>query len=83
VKTYSIGEALEAQRALRNAAGLGEEEFPIEAFVGMISDEIQALREAGRTDEQIAELITSSSEIEISASEIKDNYATPEERHQH
>ena len=81
MKTYGIEEALKAQRALRSAAGLGEEKFPIEAFVGMISDEVQALRQTGKTDEQIAELIRSSSEIEISASEIAENYASPEERY--
>ncbi len=40
--------ALKAQSALRNAAGLEPEQFPLEAFVGMISDEIQILREQGR-----------------------------------
>ncbi len=39
-KTYPLEEAVKAQKALRAAAGLGAEQFPIEAFVGMISDEI-------------------------------------------
>lgn len=55
--------------------------FPVDAFVGMISDEIEALRSSGKTDEQIAALITANSDIQITAAEITANYATPEERH--
>jgi hypothetical protein len=65
------------------AAGLGEESFPLNAFVGMISDEIEALRKIGKSDEQIANLITSSSQIEINATELAENYAAPERRHSH
>ena len=83
VKSYSLQEALRAQKALRNAAGLGEETFPVEAFVGMISDEVQALRERGKSDQEIAELIEANSAIRITADEIAKNYASPEDRHQH
>ncbi len=48
MKTYPIEQALRAQKALREAAGLGPEMFPVEAFVGMISDEIEQLRSQGR-----------------------------------
>lgn len=80
-KTYPIEEALKAQKALRSAAGLGPEAFPIQAFVGMISDEIEQLRKLGQTDQQIAKVITSSSKIEITAEEIAENYASAQERH--
>jgi hypothetical protein len=43
-KMYPVEEALKAQRSLRDAAGLEPEQFPIRAFVGMISDEIESLR---------------------------------------
>jgi hypothetical protein len=76
-----LEEALKAQRALRAAAGLGPELFPLEAFVGMISDEVQALRERGMKDEEIASIIRQSSAIEISPAEIAQNYASPEQRH--
>lgn len=79
-KTYPLEEALKAQAALRTAGGLEPEQFPVQAFVGMISDEIQALREQGHTDEQIAQLIQQSSSIQITAQQIGENYATPEER---
>jgi hypothetical protein len=80
-RTYPIEQALRAQRALREAAGLGPEMFPVQAFVGMISDEIETLRSQGKTDEEIAALIARNSAIEITASEIAENYAPPDERH--
>lgn len=83
MKNYPIEEALKAQRALRDAAGLGEEKFPIQAFVGMISDEVETLRKRGKSDEEIAKLIEANSRIRISAEEIAENYASPEERHRH
>jgi hypothetical protein len=80
-KTYPLEEALRAQKALRSMAGLGPEQFPIQAFVGMISDEIEALRNQGRSDEEIAQAISQNSKIAISGTEIRENYASPEERH--
>lgn len=80
-KLYPLQEALKAQTCLRDAAGLGPEMFPVGAFVGMISDEIEALRKTGRTDDQIAELIGQSSAIQITGQEIADHYAAPEQRH--
>ncbi len=80
-KTYPIEEALRAQKALRHKAGLPPEQFPVEAFVGMISDEVETLRKQGRSDEEIAKTISANSRIEISAAEIAANYASPEERH--
>ncbi len=81
MKVYPIEQALRAQKALRDAAGLGPELFPIKAFVGMISDEIEKLRLRGKTDSEIAALITENSTIEITGEEISENYASPEDRH--
>ncbi len=80
---YPIEEALKAQQALRNAAGLQAEQFPIQAFVGMISDEVESLRKLGRSDQEIADLIQSHSNIRITAAEIEQHYAGPELRHGH
>jgi hypothetical protein len=80
-KSYPLEEALQAQKALRDLAGLPTETFPIEAFVGMISDEVEHLRNLGHTDAQIAEVISKNSKIEITAGEILANYAPPEQRH--
>lgn len=81
MSVYPVEEAIRAQRALREAAGLGPEMFPVQAFVGMISDEIEELRKRGKSDETIAELIESSSAIKITAFEIAENYASSGERH--
>lgn len=80
-KSYPIEEAVRAQKALRTAAGLGPEMFPLQAFVGMISDEIDSLRKAGRSDEQIAALVCRNSSIQISGDEIAQSYASREQRH--
>ncbi len=80
-KSYPLEEAIQAQKALRALAGLEPEEFPIQAFVGMISDEIEQLRTQGHTDAEIARVIGKHSKIEISAAEIAENYAPPEDRH--
>ncbi len=80
-KSYPIEEALKAQAALRNLAGLAPEQFPLQAFVGMVSDEIEHLRQLGHTDETIATVIQSHSNIEITAEQIAENYAAPELRH--
>ena len=82
-KTYPVEEALKAQKSLREAASLSPEQFPIQAFVGMISDEIESLRKRGKSDEQIADIIQRNSAIEITASEIAGNYASPEQRDPH
>ncbi len=81
MKTYPVEQALQAQKALREAAGLGPEMFPVEAFIGMISDEVETLRSQGKSDEDIARLIQAHSEIQITASEIAENYAPPDRRH--
>ena len=82
-KSYPVEEAMKAQTALREAAGLQPEQFPIQAFVGMISDEIELLRDRGKTDEEIASIIRDNSGIEIAAAEIAEHYASPEQRHAH
>lgn len=79
----SLEQALKAQSALRSAAGLGPEQFPIQAFVGMISDEIEALRERGKTDADIANLIRANSSINITSEQIAAFYAPPDDRQGH
>ena len=81
-KQYPLEEALRAQKALRDLAGIGPETFPVEAFVGMISDEIEVLRKQGKSNEEIARVISSNSAIAITAREIDANYAPPQQRHQ-
>ena len=81
-KMYPVEEAIKAQKALRELAGLGPEQFPVQAFVGMISDEIEELRKLGHSDQEMVEVIGRSSKIEITAAELAQNYASPYQRHQ-
>lgn len=78
---YPVEEAIKAQKALRAMAGLGPEMFPMPAFVGMISDEVETLRSLGRSDGEIAAAIQAHSSIAITGEEIAANYASPEARH--
>ena len=80
-KMFPVEEAIQAQKALRELGGLGPEIFPMEAFVGMISDEIEHLRKLGHSDAEIEATIRRNSKIEITAAEIAENYASPEDRH--
>lgn len=82
-QSYPLEEALRAQKALRDLAGLPPEAFALEAFVGMFSDEIETLRKQGHADSEIAAVISKNSAIQISGSEIADHYAPPEARHQY
>lgn len=82
-RMYPVGEAIKAQKALRAAAGLGPEQFPVQAFVGMISDEIESLRKNGKTDSEISAIIQQNSTIEITPQQIAESYAPPEQRRQH
>ena len=78
--TFSVEQAVRTQAALREALGLGPERFPLPAFIGMISDEIEQLRHAGRSDAEIAELVSHSGGAQVSADDLRTFYATPEAR---
>ena len=76
---FTLEDASKANEVLRKAAGLGPQRFPAPAFVAMISDEIEALREAGKTDADIAGLLTGAG-ITLEAGQITQFYAPPEKR---
>ena len=78
--TFTLEQALKAQQALRDAANLPEEQFPVEAFIGMLSDEIETLRSKGKTDEEITSLINGAASTEIATAVLSENYAPPEQR---
>lgn len=77
---FSAEEAVVVQKAMRRQLGLDDERFPLPAFIGMISDEIEQFRQAGRTDAEIAELILSVSGRSVSPADIEMHYATPHQR---
>ena len=77
---YPLEEAMKAQSALRSAARMSPERFPLPQIIGMFSDEIEALRNQGRPDDEIAAIIAGSSTMRVTAEEIQKFYATPEQR---
>lgn len=78
---FNLEEAIRAQRALRDSLGLEEEVFPVEAFVEMISDEIEQMRAAGRPDSDIVAIVAQTTGQQMTASDIATHYIAPEHRH--
>lgn len=78
--TVLLPQALAAQQALRASLGLPDERFPLPAFIGMVSDEIEQARAAGRDDASIAALLASASGAPVSADDVSRFYAPPERR---
>ena len=78
--TFSGQEAANAQTALRRALGLPPEQFPAQAFVGMISDEIEQLRRQGCDDSVIADLLAGATGKSVTAEMITEFYASPQDR---
>ena len=77
---FTIDQAVGAQGALRQALGLDPETFPLPAFIGMISDEIQQMREAGRSDSDILAIISQATGVTVAADDLTRFYAGPEQR---
>jgi hypothetical protein len=80
-QSYPLDEAMKAQAALRSAARMPPERFPLPQIIGMFSDEIETLRNQGRPDNEIAAIISGNSIMRVTADEIQKFYATPEDRH--
>ena len=67
---FTGAQAMAAQAALRDAAGLPPEVFPKAALIGMLSDEIRELRDRGRDDPAIAAVITEAIGAGVSAEDL-------------
>ncbi|MDQ2799927.1 MAG: hypothetical protein M3Y13_09820 [Armatimonadota bacterium] len=76
---FNLGQAMKAQAVLRSAAGEGEELFDEQQLVGMLSDEIRALRASGSTDENIAALLKTNAGLDLDAEAIRKFYVDTSE----
>ncbi len=76
---FSIDEAIAAQRELRKQLGLLDERFGVSALIGMLSDEIEKLRAAGR-DGEVAGATTRATGKSLSPDMVSRYYATPQQR---
>ena len=74
---FTLDEAITAQKTLRRELDLGEEKFEMPEFVGMISDEIAKMHSAGRSDEDIADIVHAATGKLVTASDIAEHF------HQH
>ncbi len=77
---FSAQEAITVQREMRRALGLAAETFPLPAFIGMISDEIEQFRAVGRSDADVAALIRATTGREVDPADIAKFYASPAAR---
>ena len=78
--TFSLAEALAAQKALRDAAGAEEEVFELADVIGMVSDEVDMLKEQGRSDAEIAALVQKATGKPVTASDVEQYYVPADER---
>ena len=65
--SFTADEAMQAQRALRNAISIDPVTLPLEAFVAMLGIEIEQLRHLGKSDQDIAALIAAAIGKDFSA----------------
>ena len=77
---FTADQTASATTALRAELGLPAQRFPTETFVGMISDEIEAMRAAGKTDGDIATVLRERCAIDIDAATLARYYASPNDR---
>lgn len=79
--TFSIDEAIKAQRALRQTLGLGDERFEVSEFVEMISDEIEQMKADGKSSVDIVAVVADATGHHIDPADIDRHYVAPEQRH--
>ncbi len=78
--TFTLAEALAAQKALRDAAGAEEETFELADVIGMTSDEIEMLQEQGKSWDEIAAMIQKATGKPVTAKDVEQYYVGPDER---
>ncbi|MGF1619410.1 MAG: hypothetical protein ACFCUR_02210 [Rhodomicrobiaceae bacterium] len=76
---FTLADALNAQKALREAAGGQEEPLELIDLVGIGADEVDLLREQDKSWEEIAALIQNATGKSVSADEVEQAYANLEE----
>ncbi|MBU1384380.1 MAG: hypothetical protein ACK4JY_08760 [Brevundimonas sp.] len=79
--TFTLDEAIKAQRSLRQVLGLGEERFEVSEFVQMISDEIEQMRDAGKTNDDIAAVVAEATGHRMDPADLDRHYVAAEHRY--
>ncbi len=78
--TFTADQAAAATTAMRMSLGLPPDQVGVAQFVAMISDEIQQMREAGHSDDDIAAIVRESTGSTLDAGDIEAHYAPPSAR---
>jgi hypothetical protein len=68
------------QKALREASGAEEEMFDLAEVIGMVSDEIDMLKDQGRSEAEIAGLIKQATGKPVTTDDVKKYYVPADER---
>jgi len=77
---FTLAEALAAQQALRDAAGVKEEQLDLAELIGMMSEEIDLLQEQGKYWDDIAVMIKTATNKPLTGADVEKYYVGPEER---
>ena len=78
--SFTIAEALAVQQALRDAAGVQDEQLDLAELIGMMSEEIELLQEQGRSWEEIAAIVKTATGKPVTAGDVEKHYVSPEDR---
>jgi hypothetical protein len=78
--TFSLAEALAAQKALRDAAGAEDEVFDLADVIGMVSEEIDMLKDQGKSFAEMATMIQTATGKAVTAEEVEKHYVPADER---
>ncbi len=76
--TYSLAEALAAQKALRDAHGAEDEVFDLADVIGMVSEEIDMLKDQGKSYAEMAAMIHTATGKPVTADDIEKHYVPAE-----
>ena len=69
------------RQLLRQVLGLGEERFEVSEFVQMISDEIEQMRDAGKTNDDIAAVVAEATGHRMDPADLDRHYVAAEHRY--
>ncbi len=77
--TFTLAEVLNAQQALRDTAGAKEEAMDLTDLVGIAAEEVDLLQEQGKSWDEIAAVIQSTTGKTVTGSDVEKAYASLEE----
>ncbi len=71
---YTLADALNAQKALREATGEAEEPLELEDVVGISGEEIEILLDKNKSWDEIAAILSSTTGKTVTAAQVEEAY---------